>query len=99
MSTRNLLLLIALALVGSSAMAQQAVNHDLGFTDTPILPGLPYHVHDPARPHPPVVNATPQFTPPPSDATVLFDGKDLERWVGRRSSITRAGAGDQPLRA
>ena len=53
---------------------------DLGFTDTPMLPGLPFHVHDVARPHPPVV--TPGTAPgaPPSDAIVLFDGKDLSKW-------------------
>ena len=51
-----------------------------GFTDTPILPGLKWHVHDPDRPHPKVV--TPGATPyaPPSDAIVLFDGKDLSKW-------------------
>jgi hypothetical protein len=66
-------------------------NHDLGFTDTPILPGLPWHVHDPARPHPPVV--TPAATPggPPSDAIVLFDGKDLSHWQSHASSITHSG--------
>jgi hypothetical protein len=54
---------------------------DEGFTDTPMLPGMPWHVHDPARPHPPVV--TPGATPgaAPSDATVLFDGKDLSKWA------------------
>jgi hypothetical protein len=54
---------------------------DLGFTDTPMLPGLPWHVHDPARPHPPVV--TPSTAPggAPSDAIVLFDGKDLSKWT------------------
>jgi Domain of Unknown Function (DUF1080) len=67
-------------------------NHDLGFRDTPILPGLPYHVHDDQRPHPPVV--TPASAPggAPSDAIVLFDGKDLSHWVGHPSSITKAGA-------
>jgi len=54
---------------------------DLGFKDTPMLPGLPWHVHDPDRPHPPVI--APPSTPggPPSDAIVLFSGKDLSQWV------------------
>lgn len=33
------------------------------------------------EPVPKVVAASPQFTPPPSDALVLFDGKDLTQWV------------------
>ena len=73
-------------------IAQTADNHDLGFTDTPILPGLPYHVHDPARPHPPVVTPAAEPGGPPSDAIVLFDGKDLSNWQGHPSSITKAGA-------
>ena len=66
-----------------AAQTQQPRPGDLGFTDTPMLPGLPWHVHDPARPHPPVI--TPGATPgaPPSDAIVLFDGKDLSKWSSR----------------
>ena len=65
---------------------------DLGFTDTPMLPGLPFHVHDPARPHPPVVRpgATPGAAP--SDAIVLFDGKDLSKW----SNIDAKGSPIEP---
>jgi hypothetical protein len=55
-------------------------QNDLGFTDTPMLPGLPYHVHDPARPYSPVVTPAAQPGGPPSDAIVLFDGKDLSAW-------------------
>ena len=58
----------------------QAPNHDSGYTDTPMLPGLPYHVHDPARPIPPVVTPAAQPGGAPSDAIVLFDGKDLSKW-------------------
>ncbi len=56
---------------------------DDGFTDTAKLPGLPWHVHDPARPHPRVV--TPGDAPgsAPSDAKVLFNGKDLSQWAHR----------------
>jgi len=71
----------AAALLTAQQQKKQQPNADLGFTDTPMLPNLPWHVHDPARPHPPVV--TPGATPyaPPSDAIVLFDGKDLSKWA------------------
>src|SRR5882724_8654795 len=71
--------------VGTAAMlvAQQKKqpNADLGFNDTPILPGLKWHVHDPDRPHPPVV--TPGASPyaPPSHTIVLFNGKNLSKWA------------------
>jgi hypothetical protein len=63
-----------------AAIAQTTPNPDLGFKDTPMLPGQKWHVHDPDRPHPAVVK--PGATPgaPPSDAIVLFDGKDLSKW-------------------
>ena len=82
---------IWILLIACAVFAQQP-NHDLGFKDTPMLPGLPYHVHDPDRPHPPVVTPASQLGGPPSDAIVLFDGKDLSKWEGHPSSITRAGA-------
>jgi len=73
---------VAAAICFAAALvAQQQQNHDLGFKDTPILPNQPWHVHDSDRPHPPVV--TPATTPgaPPSDAVILFDGKDLSKWA------------------
>ena len=55
-----------------------------GFTDTPFLPGSKWRVHDANRPIPPVVTpgALPSTdpVPAPSDAIVLFDGKDLSNW-------------------
>src|SRR5262249_56099146 len=78
MKTRTSITL-ALVVLAAAVLAQQAKLPDQGFTDTPILPGLKWHVHDPARPHPPVV--TPGAIPgaPPSDAMVLFDGNDLSQ--------------------
>jgi 3-keto-disaccharide hydrolase len=73
--------LVAIEARRSSSAHQAQRPTGPGFTDTPMLPGLPWHVHDPARPYPPVV--TPGSSPgaPPSDAIVLFDGADLSRWV------------------
>jgi Domain of Unknown Function (DUF1080) len=56
-----------------------------GFTNTPIVPGTEWHVHDPNRPLPPVVvpgTFSTQEKPglAPSDAIVLFDGSDLSAW-------------------
>ncbi|MGA7235359.1 MAG: DUF1080 domain-containing protein [Bryobacteraceae bacterium] len=54
----------------------------LGYKDTPIIPGQPWHVHDPDRPHPRMVTPG-EPGDPPSDAIVLFDGKDLSKWAQR----------------
>jgi hypothetical protein len=89
------LLMIILAAGLGSAVAQVA-NHDLGFKDTPILPGLPWHVHDPDRPHPPVIVPSTEPGGAPSDAIVLFDGKDFSHWNERASSITHRGTAGAP---
>lgn len=57
----------------------------LGSMDNPKLPGQPWRVHDMFRPRPPVV-APPVETwsvPPPSDAVILFDGKNMDQWAHR----------------
>ncbi len=55
----------------------------LGYTDTPLIPGSRYRVHDPARPQPSAITPAPVDDPlvPPSDAVVLFDGQDGSGWV------------------
>ncbi len=65
-----------------------------GYTDTPQIPGQPWKVHDSARPRPAKVTpGNPQpDAPPPADAIVLFDGKDLSKWMTR----SRAGQMVEP---
>lgn len=84
------------ATVTAQTPPKPQVSHDLGFDDTPMLPGQPYHVHDYNRPHPPLVKPSNAPGGAPSDAIVLFDGKDLSQWSGKHSSITKAGGNGAP---
>ncbi len=72
--------LVAIVFAASAIMVAQNPGANLGYTDTPMLPGLPYHVHDPSRPHPAIITPGTQPGAAPSDATVLFSGADLAQW-------------------
>ena len=80
-------LVLACALCGVGVLAYPGtltsdLQHEdppVGYSDTPFLPGNQWRVHDIARPAPALV--TPGIGgAPPSDAIVLFDGKDLSKW-------------------
>jgi hypothetical protein len=53
-----------------------------GYNDTPVLPWCGYRVHEADRPAPKRIDPGPVPAPgvPPSDALVLFNGKDLAQW-------------------
>ena len=87
--------LALITLLGSTCVASVAAANELltkktesgtivGYQDTPLLPatGDKYHVHDVDRPIPTQVTpgAPSESGRPPSDAIVLFDGKDLSKW-------------------
>lgn len=77
-------LVVAVAAALRLGAAEPAIE---GFRDTPLLPGTKWHVHDPDRPQPPVVTPGPTFSqsaPAPSDAELLFDGKDISKWQSER---------------
>ncbi|HXX94130.1 MAG TPA: DUF1080 domain-containing protein, partial [Planctomycetota bacterium] len=61
-----------------------------GYTDTPVITGQKWKVHDADRPAPVVVTPGKEYGAPPSDAIVLFDGKDLSKWKSDK------GGGDAP---
>jgi len=85
-------------LLGAAAVVFPPLTHGqekIGFDDTPYLPGGEWHVHDYKRPHPPIVTpgtCSTQAEPgsAPSDAVVLFDGKDLSHWLTRGSDDKQA---------
>ena len=69
-------------------MVETIIDGVAGFQDTPMEPDGKWHVHDPARPQPVVVTPGATFSQnatPPSDAMVLFDGKDLSQWRDSKS--------------
>lgn len=67
----------------ATSISTSCAQEKPGYKDTAILPDQKWHVHDPDRPVPPLVTPGETFShnaPPPSDAIVLFDGKDISKW-------------------
>jgi hypothetical protein len=65
---------------------QQNAQPKVGYTDTPMQPYGKWHIHDGNRPQPKIITpgtCSTQESPgkAPSDAIVLFDGKDLNEWT------------------
>jgi hypothetical protein len=73
---------LAVAASGADLVKAKDGSGVYGYKDTPKLPWCEWLVHDPDRPAPPRVNPGPAAQPAavPSDAIVLFDGKDLSKW-------------------
>ena len=88
---RTALLAITVGVIASaSSLGWNVVQQKEGYTDTPfIFPGSKWRVHDANRPVPPVVTPAPGGAPvaAPSDAIILFDGKDLSKWTNQKWKI------------
>src|SRR6516164_4120114 len=83
---------LTLALQGAAQQDQEKAKEKpkLGYKDTPMLPGGKWHVHDGDRPQPRMITPGTSSTQdasgrPPSDAIVLFDGKDLSKWQNAKT--------------
>ena len=81
--------LLALTFAATAACTSPARAAE-GYTDTPMQPNGQWHVHDPARPLPKVIAPGTNFSQlaaAPSDAIVLFDGKDFSKWKGQKGEV------------
>lgn len=78
---------LVFSLIALGAAASVSGADQLGYKDTPIIPGTEWHIHDGDRPQPPIVKPGDQFSQgadAPSDAIVLFNGNDLSKWESVR---------------
>jgi len=76
---------LCLGVIFSVPAVGLAADANVGYSDTPMLPGQPWKVHDGTRPQPRVITPAASFSlgaNAPSDAVVLFDGTDMSNWVG-----------------
>ena len=84
---RSACLMLLFAFAVPAAASEE--KYPTGFNDTPIIPGTKWHVHDGDRPHAPVVKPGDQPGQPPSDAIVLFDGRNLDAWESSKGGGAR----------
>lgn len=88
---RTALLAITVGVIASaSSLGWNVVQQKEGYTNTPfIFTGSKWRVHDSSRPVPPVVTPAPGGAPvaAPSDAIILFNGKDLSKWSNQKWKI------------
>lgn len=80
-----ILFLAALTTLSAQDPPASAGDDVRGYNDTPQITGQKWKVHDMARPRPVKVvpGAQPAMAAPPSDAIILFDGKDLSQWMNQ----------------
>jgi hypothetical protein len=78
---RTLTTILAIIALGLAGLAAAAIQINPRATDL-----QKWAIHDETRPMPPVVDPGPAGTPvaAPSDAVVLFDGKDLSQWMNAK---------------
>ena len=75
------------------------VSFTLAGPQSGLIPQIKWPIHDRARPAPPVItpgtaSTQEQAGKAPSDAVVLFDGKDLDNWKSAKGGPAKWTVGD-----
>ena len=79
------LLSLAALLVSTVAFAADDNKPSpVGYSDTPLIPGSKWKVHDIDRPAPPVVAPGAKLGDAPADAIIIFNGKDTSQLFSRK---------------
>lgn len=69
---------------GLFAAAADDKPSPLGYSDTPLIPGTQWKVHDIDRPRPAAVAPGARLGDAPADAIILFNGKDTAQFFSRK---------------
>ena len=77
-------LLSAAALAGTAAFAADDKPSPIGYSDTPLIPGTPWKVHDIDRPRPEAVKPGDRPGQPPADAIILFNGTSTDAFLSKK---------------
>jgi hypothetical protein len=87
----NKTLLTSLALLAGASISMCADDkpNPVGYSDTPVIPGTQWKVHDIDRPHPPVVTPGMTLGQPPSDAIILFDGTSTDAFQAKEKGTNK----------
>jgi hypothetical protein len=74
-------IIVTAGLFGAAADDKPA---PLGYSDTPLIPGTQWKVHDIDRPAPPAVQPGAKLGDAPADAVIIFNGKDTSQLFSRK---------------
>jgi hypothetical protein len=77
-------LLIMLALSSTATFAADDKPSPIGYSDTPVIPGTQWKVHDIDRPRPEAVKPGNKLGQPPADAIILFDGTNTDAFQSKK---------------
>ena len=89
--TRNRRLVLRARTCCSAVRVPRSAFFAIGVLLPATMPAQQWPVHSMDRPRPPVVDPGPERSPvpPPADAVVLFDGKDLEQWQAENGGAAK----------